>query len=47
MASRKFQFAQAVQGYITSIAQAADNGVNARDVYNDRGYPPSGSDPIL
>jgi len=46
MASRKFQFAQAVQGYCTLIAQAFDDGSNARDVFNDRGYDPGGDDPI-
>jgi hypothetical protein len=47
MASRKFQFAQAVINYITSVAQAADGGTDARSVFNDRGYNPGGTDPII
>ena len=46
MPSKKFQFAQMVMNYCTAVAQNADHGINARTVYNDRGYPPSGSNPI-
>lgn len=46
MSSKKYQFAQMVQTYCTLVAQAYDDGANARDIFNDRGYGPGGNDPI-
>ena len=45
--ARKLDFAQGIVNYCTAMAQNADFGINARTVFNDRGYNPGGSDPIL
>lgn len=47
MASRKIQFAQAIMECCTSMAQAADNGVNAKDIFFDRGYNSGGAHEIV
>ncbi len=47
MASRKFQFAQRMMGFCAVLAQVADDGYDAREVFQDREWHSGGSDPIV
>lgn len=44
--SSKLVFAGEAQRVCTAIIAAFRDGYDQREVYNDRGYPPAGGDPI-
>ena len=46
MASRKMQFAQKVMGFCVILAQVADDGYDARETFQDRGWHSGGDNPI-
>lgn len=47
MNSRKLLFASKVQEFCTQVIGNHIKGYDARDIFNDRGYPPGEGDPII